>query len=198
MNPLGQTVSGVDLQKVRQQNEDSLQTRATQHLTAEVKTSADSTTTEAEKLTAGETKDLVDVAATPKADPKGKSKSAPKPESGGSSVSSSSTSESSSSSSTSEGGPESKSDSSGPVPPDKPEYTDAEKQFLERLEELNKQAAEQRKMWRKIYMEWVEMQMKWREDLENFAQATYVMWEEVALSRATQSSKHAEAVRALL
>jgi hypothetical protein len=211
MNPLGQPVSGVDLQKVRQLNEDSLQTRATQHLTAEVKTSADSTTTEAEKLTAGESKDLVDVAGATaaaktktavKADGRSTSRSA----SGASAPASSSDAELSSSSADSASASTSSSSSSSsgsasegsPTPPDKPEYTEAEKQFLERMEELNKQAAEQRKMWRKIYMEWVEMQMKWREDLENFAQATYLMWEEVALSRATQSSKHAEAVRALL
>lgn len=201
MNPLGQPVTGVDLAKVRQLNDDSLQTRATQHLTAELKTSADSTTSEAEKLTAGES-DLVDVAPAEK--PKSSRKAETKTE--GRSASAGSRSASPSSSTKTEEPPEASSSSSStsssgdgsPTPPDKPEYTDAEKQFLERMEELNKQAAENRKMWRKVYMEWYEQQLKWREDLENFAQATYLMWEEVALSRATQSSKHSEAVRALL
>ena len=186
MQPVSQGVTALDLQKIHQQNEDSLQTRATQHLGAELKT--DDVKKE---------EDQVDL--TPK-EPKAKAKAT---KSSSTSKAPQQTSSTSSASSSKEEEPQPPADeqppSGGEEPPDaKIEYSDAQKAFLSRLEELEKQNKTLRDMWRKIYMDWLDDQLKAREDMENFRQSTMVMWNEVATSRWIQGTRHAEAVRGLL
>ena len=197
MQPVSQGVTAFDLHRSRQQNDESLQTRATQNLGAELKTASNKGVTEEEKLTAGQG-DQVDVSKTdPKAKAKAKSQS---------SVPQSSVSKQSDPSSKDEGTePPATDPPSGETPspvPDPPEskiqYTDSQKVFLERLEELDKQAKTLRDMWRKDYMDWIEDQLKAREDMENFRQGTMLMWNEVATSRWIQGTRHAEAIRGML
>lgn len=189
MKPVQQGVTPLDLKNIRKLNEDALQTRATQNLGAELKAGSQSKVSKEEKLTAGQEDEVV-LAGQPEAATKTtKSTKATKSASDGSSarVSEEETPAESA---------EETSNQSGV--PDKPDYTDSEKAFLERLEELNNQAKELRAMWRKLYMEWHESQLKWMEDLENFRQSTTLMWQEVSVSRWIQGTRHAEAARSLL
>lgn len=203
MNPIGQPVTGVDLGKIRQQNEDSLQTRATQQLGAEVKAAAtNSTASKVEKEAAGD--DRFE-AVVEKPAPQARAAKSAAPQNSASTGSSSSAAECSNSASTSSV----KADENGSCPPDNggstpppgnggPDYTEGEKQFLLRMEEMEKQAAEQRKMWRQVFKDWYDSLLKWKEDLENFAQATYLLWHDIAIGRSVQMAKQSEAVRALL
>lgn len=195
MQPVSQGVTALDLQKIRQQNEDSLQSRATQQLGAQLRTAANKVVSEEEKQTAGQG-DQVDI----KSDSK-KAKSVPPQAQASEASKSSQSSESKSedtSASSSESKSESKSEDSQTTQPGKIEYSEQQKAFLERLKELEQQAKSLRDMWRKMYMDWMEDQLKAAEDWENFRQSTAMMWNEVAVSRWVQGTRHAEAVRGLL
>lgn len=189
MKPVQQGVTPLDLKNIRKLNEDALQTRATQNLGAELKAGSQSKVSKDEKLSAGQDDEVV--LASPAEAPArtGQSTKVTKAPNDGSSARVSEE----------ETPAESKEEASASSGvPDKPDYTDSEKAFLERLEELNNQAKELRAMWRKLYMEWYESQLKWMEDLENFRQSTTLMWQEVSVSRWVQGTKHAEAARSLL
>lgn len=195
MQPVSQGVNALDLQKIRQQNEDSLQSRATNQLGAELKKGADSTVSEEEKLTAGEQPgDQVQIKTPSRVSTPNKGSG--DPSKSGSSKSGPSTKGDSPSSSSSPS-PSSQSGNQQPQP-GKIEYTDSQKQFLARLEELNQQAKTLRDMWRKMYMDYMEDQMKAREDMENFRQSTMLLWTDISVSRWVQGARHAEAVRGLL
>lgn len=192
MKPVQQGVTPLDLKNIRKLNEDALQTRATQNLGAELKAGSQSKVSKEEKLSAGQEDEVV-LAGQPEA------KAAKSSESSKTAKTRSANDGSSARVSEEDAATEtSEETSSQSGVPDKPDYTDSEKAFLERLEELNNQAKELRTMWRKLYMEWYESQLKWMEDLENFRQSTTLMWQEVSVSRWIQGTKHAEAARSLL
>jgi len=197
MQPVSQGVTALDLQKIRQQNEDSLQARATQQLGAQLKTAANKGVSEEEKQTAGQG-DQVDIKPDSKNTQAPKSGASQAQTTSSSSKSSESKSEDTSESSSSESKSESKSEESQQPQPGKIEYSEQQKAFLERLKELEQQAKSLRDMWRKMYMDWMEDQLKAAEDWENFRQSTAMMWNEVAVSRWVQGTRHAEAVRGLL
>ena len=90
-------------------------------------------------------------------------------------------------------------DSQNPPPgQEQPQFTDAQTAFLESATTSSADRSKERDMWRTLWADWMERQMKWLEDLENFRQSVYVMWQEVAVSRWVQGQRHAEAVRSLL
>jgi hypothetical protein len=90
--------------------------------------------------------------------------------------------------------------SNGSTPPSNQEavFPEAHAAQLEADASSNTNRSKERDMWRTLWADWMERQMKWLEDLENFRQSVYVMWQEVAVSRWAQSGRHAEAVRSLL
>jgi predicted lipid-binding transport protein (Tim44 family) len=193
MQPVPQGVTALDLQKIRQQNENSLQVRATQQLGAQLKTAANESVSEEEKLTAGQG-DQVDIEAKTKISRSSSSSSSARSQSS----SAKTPQESTSSEEPAPEPPSQEPPSEPPVETPKIEYSDAQKAFLSRLEELEKQNKTLRDMWRKMYMDWLDDQLKAREDMENFRQSTMLMWNEVATSRWIQGTRHAEAVRGLL
>lgn len=185
MQPIKPGVTPLDLQNIRKLNEDALQTRATEQLGGEVRSASRSSVSKEEKEVAGQ-EDAVEFAPTPKKSasvPVKKSESAPQDPP---SVKEEASEEEEPTQAESAGVPE------------KLDYTESERAFLERLEELNNQAKELRAMWRKLYMEWYEAQLKWMEDLENFRQSTGLLWTEVSVARWGQGERHSEAFRALL
>ena len=207
MQPVSQGVSSLDLQKLRQQNDDSLQTRATQQLGAELKAGSKSGVSKEEKLTAGQD-DQVDLTAKD-----GSTRSSSKTASPDSTVPSNGTTPSPASETYAKStraetepekpsvNPEPPADSSGQSPapdPQKPLYSDDQLAFANRLRELEDQRKTLQDMWRKLYMDWMADQMQAVEDMENFRQTTGLLWTDVCTSRWIQGARHSEAMRSLL
>ena len=204
MQPVSKGVSTLDLQKLRQQNEDGLQTRATQQLGAELKAGTKGGVSKEEKLTAGQD-DQVDLTA------KEKTRSASKTASPDSTVAASAnpapnsapTAQSTAAETTpesSKSNSESPGDGSQNPPPNtqKPLYNDDQLAFANRLRELEDQRKTLQDMWRKLYMDYMADQMQAIEDMENFRQTTGLLWTDVCTSRWIQGARHSEATRALL
>ncbi len=206
MQPVSKGVSTLDLQKIRQQNDDSLQTRATQQLGAELKAGTKSGVSKEEKLTAGQD-DQVDLTAAKDKSARSTSKSA-SPESSvpaNSTVSASSanptpsTSEPSAQSTSQETSQEDNSSGGSPQPdPQKPLYNEEQLAFANRLRELEDQRKTLQDMWRKLYMDYMADQMQAIEDMENFRQTTGLLWTDVCTSRWIQGARHSEAIRSIL
>jgi hypothetical protein len=205
MQPVSQGVSSLDLQKLRQQNEDSLQTRATQQLGAELKAGSKSGVSKEEKLTAGQD-DQVDLTAAKEKASSSKTASPDSTVSSSSANPASVSPESSVKSTPAETAPEtstattdSGSSSQQPAPdPQKPLYSDDQLAFANRLRELEDQRKTLQDMWRKLYMDWMADQMQAAEDMENFRQTTGLLWTDVCTSRWIQGARHADAMRSLL
>ncbi|MBN9419949.1 MAG: hypothetical protein J0I12_31125 [Candidatus Eremiobacteraeota bacterium] len=206
MQPVSQGVSSLDLQKLRQQNEDSLQTRATQQLGAELKAGSKSGVSKEEKLTAGQD-DQVDLTAAQDKSTRSSSKTASPDSTVASNSAPPASSETSAKSTPSETAPETSSSpempadngSQSPAPdPQKPLYSDDQLAFANRLRELEDQRKTLQDMWRKLYMDWMADQMQAAEDMENFRQTTGLLWTDVCTSRWIQGARHAEAMRSLL
>lgn len=205
MQPVSKGVSTLDLQKIRQQNDDSLQTRATQQLGAELKAGTKSGVSKEEKLTAGQD-DQVDLTAAKEKLARSTSK-ATSPDSTVSASSanpSGSTSEPSAQSTSSETIQEENSGGSNPgegsqqPDPQKPLYNEEQLAFANRLRELEDQRKTLADMWRKLYMDYMADQMQAVEDMENFRQTTGLLWTDVCTSRWIQGARHAEAIRSIL
>lgn len=206
MQPVSQGVSTLDLQKLRQQNEDSLQTRATQQMGAELKAGTKGGVSKEEKLTAGQD-DQVDLSAKDKS---ARSTKAPSPDSTSTapSYSASATAAPSAQSTSTETAPEtsvsgnSQNPGDGgqqPAPdPQKPLYNDDQLAFANRLRELEDQRKTLQDMWRKLYMDYMADQMQAIEDMENFRQTTGLLWTDVCTSRWIQGARHSEAIRSIL
>ena len=212
MQPVSQGVSTLDLQKLRQQNEDSLQTRATQQMGAELKAGTKGGVSKEEKLTAGQD-DQVDLSAKDKS-----TRSATKTASPDSTVPSysanpSATAAPSAQSTATETAPETSTsgnsqnpgdgdgDGGGQQPapdPQKPLYNDDQLAFANRLRELEDQRKTLQDMWRKLYMDYMADQMQAIEDMENFRQTTGLLWTDVCTSRWIQGARHSEAIRSIL
>ena len=206
MQPVSQGVSTLDLQKLRQQNEDSLQTRATQQLGAELKAGTKGGVSKEEKLTAGQD-DQVDL--TPKDKSARSATKTASPDSTGtvpaSSASPNSAAPTAQSSATETAAETSTSENSGdgggqqPAPnPQKPLYSDDQLAFANRLRELEDQRKTLQDMWRKLYMDYMADQMQAVEDMENFRQTTGLLWTDVCTSRWIQGARHSEAIRSIL
>lgn len=209
MQPVSKGVSALDLQKIRQQNEDGLQTRATQQLGAELKTGTTGGVSKEEKLTAGQD-DQVDLS------PKDKSaRSATKttsPDSATTSTPSSSTAPAGDSVEAKtpqpgsetiqrdEAGSGDQGSGGGSQQPGsgKVEYSESQQAFLNRLRELEDQAKTLRDMWRKLYMDYMADQLQAVEDMENFRQTTGLLWTDVTTARWVQGARHSEAIRSIL
>ena len=206
MQPVSQGVSTLDLQKLRQQNDDSLQTRATQQLGAELKAGTKGGVSKEEKLTAGQD-DQVDLSAK---DKNARSTKAPSPDSTVPSYSAnpSATAAPSAQSTPAETAPETSisgnsenpGDGGGqqPANPQKPLYSDDQLAFANRLRELEDQRKTLQDMWRKLYMDYMADQMQAVEDMENFRQTTGLLWTDVCTSRWIQGARHSEAIRSIL
>lgn len=206
MQPVSKGVSTLDLQKIRQQNDDSLQTRATQQMGAELKAGTRSGVSKEEKLTAG-LDDQVDLSAAKGKSAHSASKSAT-PDSTGTVPASSanpstSTSEPTAQSTSQQTTQEENSggDSGGgsqQPDPQKPLYNDEQLAFANRLRELEDQRKTLQDMWRKLYMDYMADQMQAVEDMENFRQTTGLLWTDVCTSRWIQGARHSEAIRSIL
>ena len=207
MQPVSQGVSTLDLQKLRQQNDDSLQTRATQQMGAELKAGTKGGVSKEEKLTAGQD-DQVDLSAKDKS---ARSTKAPSPDSTVPSYSAnpSATAAPSAQSTPAETAPETSisgnsenpGDGGGQQPapnPQKPLYSDDQLAFANRLRELEDQRKTLQDMWRKLYMDYMADQMQAVEDMENFRQTTGLLWTDVCTSRWIQGARHSEAIRSIL
>ena len=207
MQPVSQGVSAIDLQKIRQQNEDSLQARATQQLGAELKTGTTGGVSKEEKLTAGQG-DQVDLSAKDKS-----SRTATKGPSPDSATTSSATTTAAPTADSVEPktpAPGSETidredsgtgDQGGGSPPPgsgKVEYSESQQAFLNRLRELEDQAKTLRDMWRKLYMDYMADQLQAVEDMENFRQTTGLLWTDVTTARWVQGARHSEAIRSIL
>ena len=177
--------SGVplDLRSIRKLNEDSLQTRATQQLGAELKTASGSSVSKDEKLTAGQS-DQVELKGAEQPE------KAEKPEAG-------------SSAETNKPEPlneEQQPPSEPPSEPEKPtiEYSEAEKAFLERMEKK----AEEADIWRQFWIkEFMAEQASRRDHFKNWLQLhlwTQEMQADLANERKIQSTKWSEAIGAML
>jgi len=207
MQPVSQGVSTLDLQKLRQQNDDSLQTRATQQMGAELKAGTKGGVSKEEKLTAGQD-DQVDLSAKDKT---ARSTKASSPDSTVPSYSAnpSATAAPSAQSTPAETAPETSisgnsenpGDGGGQQPapnPQKPLYSDDQLAFANRLRELEDQRKTLQDMWRKLYMDYMADQMQAVEDMENFRQTTGLLWTDVCTSRWIQGARHSEAIRSIL
>lgn len=206
MQPVSQSVSSLDLQKLRQQNDDSLQTRATQQLGAELKAGTKGGVSKEEKLTAGQD-DQVDLSAKDKS---ARSTKAPSPDSSVPSYSAN-PSTTAAPSTPAETAPETSISGNSENPgdggggqqppsnnPQKPLYSDDQLAFANRLRELEDQRKTLQDMWRKLYMDYMADQMQAVEDMENFRQTTGLLWTDVCTSRWIQGARHSEAIRSIL
>ncbi|MBX3168301.1 MAG: hypothetical protein KF760_12865 [Candidatus Eremiobacteraeota bacterium] len=199
MQPVSKGVSTLDLQKLRQQNDDSLQTRATQQLGAELKAGSQSGVSKEEKLTAGQD-DQVDLTAKEKSARSTSRTPAPEVPVPASSANPTETaSESSAQSTAAETAQEENSGGGSQQPdPQKPLYNEEQLAFANRLRELEDQRKTLADMWRKLYMDYMADQMQAVEDMENFRQTTGLLWTDVCTSRWIQGARHSEAMRSLL
>lgn len=206
MQPVSQGVSSLDLQKLRQHNEEALQTRATNQMGAELKAGSGAGVSKDEKLTAGQG-DQVDIGKkavkTPAPDTvsSGSSTSnttsaAPADQSG--TASSSSETHTSDDAGNSGGGDPPPADPGNGNNNQKPLYSESQQAFLNRLRELEDQRKTLADMWRKNYMDWMADQLQAAEDYENFRQTTGLLWTDVCTSRWVQGARHSEAIRSIL
>ncbi|MBS2036189.1 hypothetical protein JST97_14460 [bacterium] len=208
MQPVSQGVSSLDLQKLRQHNEEALQARATNQMGAELKAGSGTGVSKDEKLTAGQG-DQVDL--TPKDKKAIKTPSpdsvTPPPSSTANTASSAPTEQSSSPNPSETHTPEDSGNSGGDPPPadpgnggnsQKPLYSESQQAFLNRLRELEDQRKTLSDMWRKNYMDWMADQLQAAEDYENFRQSTGLLWTDVTTARWVQGARHSEAVRSIL
>jgi hypothetical protein len=204
-----QPVSPLDLQKIRQHNENALQTRATNQMGAELKAGSGTAVSKDEKLTAGQG-DQVEFSK----DKKAQKTVAPDTASTGASSASSSTAApaadpattqpaSPSETHTPDDSPGSGGDPGTPDPGNgnnnqKPLYSDSQLAFINRLRELEDQRKTLADMWRKMYMDYMTDQLQAAEDMENFRQTTGLLWTDVTTARWVQGARHSEAVRSIL
>ena len=208
MQPVSQGVSTIDLQKIRQQNEDSLQARATQQMGAELKTGTTGGVSKEEKLTAGQD-DQVDL--TPKDKSSRSATKSPSPDSATTTAASTTAAPAADSVEPKTPAPGSETinrddsgsggDQGGGSPPPgsgKVEYSESQQAFLNRLRELEDQAKTLRDMWRKLYMDYMADQLQAVEDMENFRQTTGLLWTDVTTARWVQGARHSEAIRSIL
>lgn len=205
MQPVSQSVNALDLQKLRQQNEEALQNRATTQLGSELKTASGRGVSHDEKLVAGQ-KDQVafttagKTSSSTSTQPPSSSLPADPKSSSSSSTTASETASSSSSTTTdaSSSSEQQTTEQNSSQEEQKPLYSDSQQAFIKRLQELEDQRKALADMWRKMYMDFITDQLKAAEELENFRQSTALLWTDVATSRWIQGARQSEAVRSLL
>lgn len=179
----------LDLRSIRNLNDESLKTRATTQLGAELKTAAGSGVSKEEKLTAGQS-DQVDIQKTPGSSAhtnQPEPLDAPQPPSN----------EPPSNEPPSNEPPVNEPPSPPPYQPTI-EYTEAEKAFLERMEKKEEEVD----IWRQFWMKEFQLEQASRRDhFKNWLQ--YYLWTQemqadLANERKIQSTKWSEAIGAML